>query len=99
MLGRKWRVCYDIHQVTMSCAGSNYNCTKETYHGDITMVPTVQNVRKCIAEKFPAETIEETWMSLFEQIHDGLEYGMFSVSLKEHPNDNLDTRSVSFLEV
>lgn len=99
MLGRKWRVCYDINEVTMSCAGRNYNYLKEIYRGDITMVPTVANVRKYIAEKFPEEIIEETWASLFEQIHDGLEYGMFSVSLKMHSNDNLDTRSISFMEV
>lgn len=65
------------------------------------MVPTVQNVRKYIAEKFPNEEIEETWENLFEQIHgDGnLAIGMFSISLKSHRNEEMIARSISFMEV
>jgi hypothetical protein len=99
MKPRKWRVTYDVQETTLSYAGPNYHVSREQYVGEIEMIPTVGNVRRYIEEQFPDDSVDETWMTLKEQISDGLEYGMFSVSLKEHPNDNMDTRSVGFLEV
>lgn len=101
MNGRKWRVCYDVADTTLSCAGSNYHHFTEKYICEIRMVPTVGNVRSFIESRFPAETIETTWSSLAEQIRgDGnLAMGFFSVSLKSHSNEEFTSRSISFMEV
>lgn len=101
MYSRKWRVCYDTSETTLSCAGSNYHHFKEVTCGEIRMSPTVDNVRNYIAQRFPGEQIEETWESIYEQIHgDGnLKLGFFSIHLKSHRNEEFTNRSISFMEV
>lgn len=59
--------------------------------------PTVGNVRKLVNELFPEKEIDEQDMPLFEQIHESLDCGIFSVHLKE--KDMFFARSVAFTEI
>ena len=45
------------------------------------MKPTVGNVKKAISELFPDQIIDEKYMTVKEQIAEGLKSGSFSISL------------------
>lgn len=61
------------------------------------MTPTAREVSVLIGCLLPGETIKTTDQSLYEQIHDSLDAGFFSVSLASP--DMFVSRSVSFEEV
>jgi hypothetical protein len=64
------------------------------------MVPTVDNVRGLIARLFPGSRLDERWMSVKEQISDGLEIGAFSVDLFTPEIDSaVESYSISFDEM
>ena len=66
----------------------------------VEIVPTVDNVRGLIARLFPGSRLDERWMSLKEQIADGLEIGAFTVDLLTPEIDSaVETYSISFDEM
>lgn len=62
----------------------------------ICVVPTAQNIKAviCLFTDLPIDT---RYMSVAEQIRDGLDCGLFSISLRN--NEDLVSYSLSFLEV
>lgn len=58
------------------------------------MKPTVENVKKVIADLFPDVEIDERDMTVKEQIADTLKYGFFSIDLSG--NDEYESLHVSF---
>ena len=66
----------------------------------VEMVPTVDNVRGIIADLFPGARLDARWMSVKEQISDGLEIGAFSVDLFTPEIDEaVESYHISFDEV
>ena len=66
----------------------------------VEMVPTVDNVRGVIADLFPGSRLDERWMSVKEQIADGLDIGAFSLDLLTPEIDSaVETYCISFDEI
>ena len=66
----------------------------------VSMVPTVDNVRGIIADLFPGARLDERWMSVKEQISNGMDIGAFSVDLFTPEIDSaVETYCISFDEV
>lgn len=61
------------------------------------VTPTAREISVLIGYLLPGETIRTADQSLYDQIHDSLDAGFFSVSLASH--DIFVSRSVSFEEV
>ena len=65
----------------------------------VEMVPTVDNVRAIVARFFPGSRLDERWMTVKEQIADGLELGTFSIDLYTPEIDSaVETYHISFDE-
>lgn len=95
MKARKFLVDFCFHDENLSGASFGHSTTI----GMAEFVPTVENVRQAVKNFYPSREIDETDMTLAEQIHDSLEYGFFSVDLKIPENPDFYSESVGFMEV
>lgn len=80
MKSRKFSIRKMLHWHSLGCSASG-SCPAPGPVHYVDMVPTVDNVRGIIARLFPGSRLDERWMSLKEQIADGLEIGAFTVDL------------------
>lgn len=93
MKARKYRVQKNKHWHNLDFPASGINPDGPAYI--VTIIPTVKNVRATIAAYFPDCVIDERYMSLKEQIADGIDIDSFSISLYT-PGVDLESRSISF---
>lgn len=96
---RKWKVTYDKVESGLGSPGCTCTIGEHTHYGYAEMAPTVENIRKYIAEHFPEEKIDERWWSVKEMISDSLEYGYFGITLMSRPNEEFIARGIGFLEI
>ncbi len=68
----------------------------ETIVNRIGLSPTVKNVKRFI-ERHTDLMIDTRWMSVAEQIHDGMSCGYFSINLVT--GTEFETCSIGFMEV
>lgn len=80
MKSREFAVRKMIHWHSLGCSAGG-SCPAPGPVHYVEMMPTVDNVRGLIARLFPGSRLDERWMSVKEQISDGLEIGAFTVDL------------------
>ena len=99
MKAREYAIRKMISWHSLGCAAGGLVPAPGPVHY-VEMVPTVDNVRGIIADLFPGARLDERWMSVKEQIADGLEIGAFSVDLFTSEFDSaVESYSISFDEV
>lgn len=99
MKAREYAIRKMVHWHSLGCAVGG-SCPAPGPVHYVEMVPTVDNVRGVIARLFPGSRLDERWMSLKEQIADGLEIGAFSVDLFTPEIDSaVETCCISFDEM
>lgn len=99
MKSREFAIRKMVHWHSLGCAAGG-SCPAPGPVHYVSMVPTVDNVRGIIARLFPGSRLDERWLSLKEQIADGLEIGAFSVDLfTPEIDDSVETYCISFDEV
>jgi len=95
---RNWRLTLDRHEENFS--GLRMQSEQELFWG-WQMVPTAKAVQDTI-RLFAGDYVpDERWMTVAEQIRDGLSYGAFSISLRRRDGNDceFETYSFGFLEV
>lgn len=96
MKSQSFSVCKMVHWHSLGCAAGG-SCPAPGPVHYVSMVPTVENVRGIIADLFPGSVIDESDMTVKEQISDGLDIGSFSVSLLTPEIDSaVESYSISF---
>lgn len=95
---RNWRLTLDRHEENLS--GLRCGSEQELFWG-WQMAPTTKMVQDTIRLFAPEYVPDERWMTVAEQIRDGLEYGHFSVSLRRRDRQDVEfeTYSFGFMEV
>ena len=96
---RYYNIYHSFTESGLSCGGFTSTSHKEKYHATAQIIPTVANIRGYIKKHFPGKEIEETWMSVKEQITDGLKYGSFTIAIKAYSNKPFVSESIAFEEL
>ena len=99
MKAHEYSVRKMVHWHSLGCSAGG-SCPAPGPVHYVEMVPTVDNVRNLIARLFPGSRLDERWMSVKEQIADGLDIGAFSIDLYTPEIDSaVETYSISFDEM
>lgn len=92
MKTQSWRLTLDRHEENLS--GGRFSSEQELYWG-WQMTPTVQMVRTTIQHFAPDFQPDERYMSLKEQIMDGLDCGCFDILLRPKDGNEIEFESWS----
>lgn len=99
MKNRRYSVRKMMHWHSIGCAAGG-SCPAPGPVHYVEIVPTVDNVRGIVARLFPGSRLDERWMTLKEQITDGLDIGAFSLDLLTPEIDSaVETYCISFDEM
>lgn len=94
-----------MFSVVKECSWHSIGCNAGGLHSIgtariVEIVPTVGNVEKTIARLFPGAVIDSREMTVYEQIHDSLDCGYFSIDLYTPEIDSaVETYHISFSEL
>ena len=94
MKTRTFRVSIFHHEENL--CGASFG--KSETVGNVEMIPTVPNVLKAISVLLPGMEIDDTDMSVYDCIHDSLEYGFFTVPVKIPEKPDFYSECVCFDE-
>ena len=91
---RKFRVSLFKHEENL--CGASFG--KSETLGNCELIPTVENVLHAIGLFLPEREADESDMTVYEHIHDSLEYGFFSIPLKIPEKPDFYSECVCFDE-